>query len=34
MSNEYILLLLLLAKQGSVSSVTVSENSVTIRIKK
>ncbi len=34
MGMEYILLLLYLTKQGNVSSVTVSENSVTIRIKK
>lgn len=34
MSMEYILLLLALCGQSGISSVTVSENSVTIRIKK
>lgn len=34
MSNEYIMLLLKLIEQGIVSSVTVTKDIVTIRIKK
>lgn len=34
MSMEYIVLLMLIAKQGKVISVTVNKTSVTIRVKK
>ena len=34
MSIDYILMLMLLVKQGVVTSITVSKTSVTIRIKK
>ena len=34
MSNEYIIVLLKLVEQGTVSSITVTKDMVTIRIKK